>query len=144
MRRGFIDHSDSLGANARFGRGDVQWLTAGSGIVHSEMFPLLDRDVGNPLELFQIWLNLAADDKFAEPHFAMLWDADIPRVVTSTTVDGRAAVAEVTVIAGEWDDVAALGSAPAFVGGTYRQRRRDLARPSRAWRAMHAARCSRR
>ncbi len=143
VRRGFIDHSDSLGAKARFGRGDVQWLTAGSGIVHSEMFPLLDRDVGNPLELFQIWLNLAADDKFAEPHFAMLWDADIPRVVTSTTVDGRAAVAEVTVIAGQWDDVAALGSAPAFVGRTHRQRRCDLARPSRAWRAMHLARCSR-
>ena len=41
---GCIDHSDSLGATARFGRGDVQWLTAGKGIVHCEMFPLLDRD----------------------------------------------------------------------------------------------------
>ena len=41
-RRGYIDHSDSLGAAARFGQGDVQWLTAGAGIVHSEMFPLLD------------------------------------------------------------------------------------------------------
>ena len=42
VRKGLIDHSDSLGATARFGQGDVQWLTAGSGIVHSEMFPLLD------------------------------------------------------------------------------------------------------
>ena len=41
VREGYIDHSDSLGATARFGRGDVQWLTAGAGIVHSEMFPLL-------------------------------------------------------------------------------------------------------
>ena len=49
VRQGFIDHSDSLGATARFGRGDVQWLTAGEGIVHCEMFPLLDRDGPNPL-----------------------------------------------------------------------------------------------
>lgn len=47
-RRGLIDHSDSLGAAARFGRGDVQWLTAGKGIVHCEMFPLLDRSGPNP------------------------------------------------------------------------------------------------
>src|SRR5262249_60252273 len=42
VRRGIIDHSDSLGATARFGRGDVQWLTAGRGSNHSEMFPLPD------------------------------------------------------------------------------------------------------
>ena len=48
VRRGLIDHSDSLGATARFGRGDVQWLTAGAGIVHSEMFPLLERDAAEP------------------------------------------------------------------------------------------------
>ena len=84
VRKGLIDHSDSLGAAARFGRGDVQWLTAGEGIVHSEMFPLLDADRPNPLELFQIWLNLPAEDKLVEPHFAMLWDGDIPRVCTPT------------------------------------------------------------
>src|ERR1700733_10825870 len=61
MRQGYIDHSDSLGATARFGPGDVQWLTAGKGIVHSEMFPLLDSKGPNPLELFQIWLNLPAE-----------------------------------------------------------------------------------
>ena len=48
VRRGLIDHSDSLGATARFGGGDVQWLTAGSGIVHSEMFPLLDAGEPEP------------------------------------------------------------------------------------------------
>ena len=93
VRRGIIDHSDSLGAAARFGGGDVQWLTAGSGIVHSEMFPLLSQDKPNPLELFQIWLNLPAADKMAPPHFSMLWGRDIPRV----TLGPGAAV---TVVAG--------------------------------------------
>jgi redox-sensitive bicupin YhaK (pirin superfamily) len=79
VRKGYIDHSDSLGAAARFGMGDVQWLTAGAGVVHSEMFPLLDRNGPNTLELFQIWLNLPAKNKLAAPYFTMFWDRDIPR-----------------------------------------------------------------
>lgn len=79
-RRGYIDHSDSLGAAARFGKGDVQWMTAGSGVVHSEMFPLLERDERNPVELFQIWLNLPAEDKLAPPYFSMLWSDAIPTI----------------------------------------------------------------
>jgi redox-sensitive bicupin YhaK (pirin superfamily) len=98
VRKGLIDHSDSLGAAARFGRGDTQWLTAGGGIVHSEMFPLLDEEGPNPLELFQIWVNLPAEDKMVEAHFSMIWDGDTPRV-THTDADGRVTV--VTVIAGE-------------------------------------------
>jgi quercetin 2,3-dioxygenase len=101
VRKGLIDHSDSLGAAARFGRGDVQWVTAGKGIVHSEMFPLLDQDGPNPLELFQIWLNLPASDKLVDPHFTMFWDHDIPRH-GETDADGR--TVEVTVIAGTLDD----------------------------------------
>ena len=80
-RKGLIDHSDSLGATARFGRGDVQWLTAGGGIVHSEMFPLLDKSGPNPVELFQIWLNLPKADKMTDPYFTMLWADQIPRHV---------------------------------------------------------------
>jgi len=79
VRRGLIDHSDSLGATARFGEGDAQWVTAGRGIVHSEMFPLLHEAEANPLELFQIWLNLPAKDKMAQPHFTMFWADRIPR-----------------------------------------------------------------
>jgi redox-sensitive bicupin YhaK (pirin superfamily) len=100
VRRGLIDHSDSLGAAARFGRGDVQWLTAGGGIVHSEMFPLLEREAPNPVELFQIWLNLPAADKLVAPHFSMLWDRDIPRVLFS---DEKGRETEVTLIAGALD-----------------------------------------
>ncbi len=80
VRSGLIDHSDSLGAAARFGEGDVQWLTAGHGIVHAEMFPLLHTDAPNPTELFQIWLNLPAHHKMAAPHFTMFWGPDIPRI----------------------------------------------------------------
>ena len=88
VRKGRIDHSDSLGATARFGDGDVQWLTAGKGIVHSEMFPLLDATAPNPLELFQIWLNLPARNKMVAPHFTMFWAEDIPRF-TATDAEGR-------------------------------------------------------
>src|SRR5690554_3885240 len=80
VRRGLIDHSDSLGASARFGQGDVQWLTAGKGIVHAEMFPLLDDAAPNPLELFQIWLNLPARSKMAEPHFKIIWAHEVPHL----------------------------------------------------------------
>jgi hypothetical protein len=97
-RRGYIDHSDSLGAAARFGKGDVQWLTAGGGICHSEMFPLLDKEQPNPVELFQIWLNLPSSDKLAEPHFAMLWADDIPRL---SFEDAAGRKTEVTVVAGQ-------------------------------------------
>ena len=88
VRKGRIDHSDSLGATARFGDGDVQWLTAGKGIVHAEMFPLLDATAPNPLELFQIWLNLPARNKMVAPHFTMFWAEDIPRF-TATDAEGR-------------------------------------------------------
>ncbi len=108
-RRGFIDHSDSLGATARFGRGDVQWMTAGRGIVHCEMFPLLNREGPNPAELFQIWLNLPADEKMVEPHFSMLWSESIP-VRTRRDAQGRATT--VTVIAGRFDDAVAPSPPP--------------------------------
>jgi redox-sensitive bicupin YhaK (pirin superfamily) len=108
VRQGYIDHSDSLGATARFGMGDVQWLTAGSGVVHSEMFPLLDANGPNTLELFQIWLNLPAKHKLADPYFTMFWDRDIPR--RRSGADGRQV--EVTVIAGALEDVQPLAPPP--------------------------------
>lgn len=80
VRRGYVDHSDSLGATARYGEGDVQWLTTGSGIMHAEMFPLLDAEEDNPLELFQIWLNLPPESKMVDAYFGMLWSEAIPKV----------------------------------------------------------------
>ncbi|MGM0559055.1 MAG: pirin family protein [Myxococcota bacterium] len=101
-RQGYIDHSDSLGATARFGQGDVQWMTAGSGVVHSEAFPLVNREEPNPTELFQIWLNLPREDKKKDAYFTMFWHENIPR---ETFTDDSGHETELTVIAGEYDDL---------------------------------------
>lgn len=104
VNKGFCDHSDSLGAAGRFGEGDVQWMTAGLGVQHSEMFPLLHDETDNPLELFQIWLNLPKANKFVEPHFKMLWHEDIPVIKEGN--------AQIKVIAGNYKDTLALSPAP--------------------------------
>ena len=107
VRKGYIDHSDSLGATARFGEGDVQWLTAGKGIQHSEMFPLLKPDAENTVELFQIWLNLPRASKMAEPNFTMFWSEKIPQLKLA---NGKA---RLSLIAGSFNCESALAPPPA-------------------------------
>ena len=109
VRKGLIDHADSLGATARYGGGDVQWLTTGRGIVHAEMFPLLDRAGPNPLELFQIWLNLPARSKMVDPHFTMFWSEQIPRYVAE---DAKGRGTEVACVAGRIGQLEPLASPP--------------------------------
>lgn len=100
-KEGFVDHSDSLGAAGRFGKGDVQWMTAGSGVQHSEMFPLVKENEPNPLEIFQIWLNLPKAKKFVAPHFKMLWRSAIPKI---TEVDAEGQRTHIDLIAGKYAD----------------------------------------
>lgn len=97
VRHGLVDHADSLGAAGRYGNGDVQWMTAGKGVQHSEMFPLMSQSEENPLELFQVWLNLPKKDKMVEPHFKMLWREDIPNL----KFDNDKVLVE--LIAGSWE-----------------------------------------
>lgn len=94
VRRGYADHADSLGAAGRYGEGDVQWMTAGSGVQHSEMFPLLHKDRENTLELFQIWLNLPKKNKMVSADFKMLWANKIPKIKQDKV--------EISLISGEF------------------------------------------
>ena len=108
-KEGFVDHTDSLGAAGRFGAGDVQWMTAGKGIQHSEMFPLIHQEKDNHLEIFQIWLNLPKAKKFVEPHFKMLWADSIPLVKEKDKQDRNV---EVNVIAGHYKGAEAPAPTP--------------------------------
>jgi redox-sensitive bicupin YhaK (pirin superfamily) len=97
VRKGMVDHSDSMGASGRYGDGDVQWMTSGKGVQHAEMFPLIKQEEENPMELFQIWLNLPKVDKMVEPHFKMLWGENIPKIVNR---DANGKTSTIEVIAG--------------------------------------------
>jgi len=108
-KEGFVDHTDSLGASGRFGAGDVQWMTAGKGIQHSEMFPMIHSDKANPLEIFQIWLNLPKENKFVNPHFKMLWSENIP---IEKLTDDNGHITEITIIAGSFNRVEAPNPTP--------------------------------
>ncbi len=106
VNKGVVDHSDSLGGSARYGQGDAQWLTAGRGIQHAEMFPLLDKDNANPLELFQIWLNLPAASKMVAPHFKIFGNDDIPALALQ---EGRV---QLRLIAGSYGEQYSLTPPP--------------------------------
>ena len=109
VQKGLVDHADSLGAAGRYGYGDTQWLTTGKGVQHSEMFPLLHTDRDNPLELFQIWLNLPRSGKMVAPYFTMLWQEAIPKRIFTDRDGSRV---EVNIVAGRLGDARPLPPPP--------------------------------
>jgi len=76
---GAFDHGDSNGNSGRYGEGDVQWMTAGKGILHSEMFVTKEKEAAS-FHGFQLWLNLPQRLKMTTPAYQMLFHADIPVV----------------------------------------------------------------
>ena len=101
VEKGIIDHSDSTGARARYGDGDAQWLTAGDGINHSEMFPLFDQKNQNKIDFFQIWINLPSYNKRSQPNFEIFWNDDIPKI---SVMDDKGIEAVVELICGKYND----------------------------------------
>lgn len=99
---GEAEHEDSAGHRGTIGPGDVQWMTAGSGIVHSEMPSRAHQQRGGRLHGFQLWVNLPARLKMTAPRYQEVPRAKIP---TARTPDGKA---EVKVIAGEALGVSAV------------------------------------
>ncbi|WP_447751208.1 pirin family protein [Pseudomonas nicosulfuronedens] len=76
--KGELEHRDSTGAGGRIGPGDVQWMTAASGILHEEFHSEAFARSGGTLEMVQLWVNLPASDKMAAPRYQTLLDSAIP------------------------------------------------------------------
>lgn len=103
---GEVEHGDSTGRGGVIGRGDVQWMTAGDGILHKEFHSHAYTATGGPFEMVQLWVNLPAKDKSAAPGYQGITDAQIPAV---DLADGAG---RVRVIAGSYGD--AKGPASTF------------------------------
>ncbi|GEK72399.1 MULTISPECIES: pirin family protein [Halomonas] len=93
---GELEHRDSTGSGGRIGEGDVQWMTAGAGIVHEEFHSRAFTERGGRLEMVQLWVNLPADDKETPAAYQTLLNADIPIV----SLDDNAG--HVRVVAGSY------------------------------------------
>lgn len=99
LYQGELAHRDSSGGSGRLGPGDVQWMTAGRGIVHEEFHSEEFTQRGGVLEMVQLWVNLLSHDKHTPPKYQDLRDEQFPRV----SLDNNAG--EVRVIAGEFNSV---------------------------------------
>jgi len=101
---GTVDHGDSLGNSGRLGAGDIQWMTAGRGILHQEM------PKGDPegrMHGFQLWANLPASRKMTEPRYQDVMSADIPEVTEDDGTRVRVICGDFWGVTGPVDGIAA-------------------------------------
>lgn len=94
---GEVTHRDSTGAGGTIGPGDVQWMTAASGILHDEFHSTKFTQEGGTLEMVQLWVNLPARDKMSVPRYQDIHRDDIPEIVLP------AGAGTVRIIAGTYD-----------------------------------------
>jgi len=78
--QGGLQHRDTAGNFGEIGPGDVQWMTAGAGVLHEELHSAAFRESGGTLEMVQLWVNLPAKQKLTKPNYQTLLDTDIPIV----------------------------------------------------------------
>jgi len=100
--QGDVEHGDSLGNTGRIGEGDVQWMTAGSGIVHQEM---PEGDAGGALHGFQLWANLPGSQKMMAPRYRDVKSADIPEVALDGGIRVKVIAGEVSGVRGPVGDI---------------------------------------
>lgn len=96
---GEVEHRDSSGGGGGIGPGDVQWMTAASGLVHEEFHGREFARRGGMFEMVQLWVNLPAKDKMSPPHYQSILNSQIPVLSLS---HGQGSV---RVIAGQFDGV---------------------------------------
>jgi len=96
--KGKVAHHDSRGNGGVIGEGDVQWMTAGSGLLHKEYHEQEYNRIGGPFQMVQLWVNLPAKDKMTEPKYQAITNAEMGRV--ALPLGG-----EIEIIAGELDGV---------------------------------------
>jgi len=97
---GEVAHQDTAGNGGTIGPGEVQWMTAGSGLLHKEMHSEAFTRSGGRFEVLQLWVNLPAKSKMTAPRYQTLWVKDIPAVPLA------GGAGSVRVIAGEFEGVA--------------------------------------
>jgi redox-sensitive bicupin YhaK (pirin superfamily) len=103
---GELSHLDSGGHESVIGPGGVQWMTAGSGLVHAELSPASFKQTGGPLEILQLWVNLPSQLKMTKPNYLGLQGPQIPKVVVGGTT--------IEVVSGEVAGV--VGPFPSLIG----------------------------
>lgn len=96
--KGKVEHHDSRGGGGIIGEGDVQWMTAGSGLLHKEYHEQEYNRQGGPFQMVQLWVNLPARYKMTEPKYQAITNAEMARV--KLPLGG-----EVEIIAGEYNGV---------------------------------------
>lgn len=104
---GKMKHKDSNGNQGLLGPGDVQWMTAGSGIIHSELPEEKFREAGGLMDMFQLWVNLPAAAKMTAPRYQEFKSSDIPVVTKVSDKQNSNQIISVKIIAGNYDGVSA-------------------------------------